>query len=139
MVNDNINIENFALLEWCQNPVIIDPNGVIVEILSKASSKLVTVTSFLSDGLFNQLENTLRFGGVIIIQDCEYYDPLLDTVLRKEIHRNGGRMMIRLGDQIIDYSSEFKLILASKESAGFASIGSIKSVNYQLHSYKWQS
>lgn len=116
LVNDNINIENFALLEWCQNPVIIDPNGVIVEILSKASSKLVTVTSFLSDGLFNQLENTLRFGGVIIIQDCEYYDPLLDTVLRKEIHRNGGRMMIRLGDQIIDYSSEFKLILASKES-----------------------
>ena len=35
LVNDNINIENFALLEWCQNPVIIDPNGVIVEILSE--------------------------------------------------------------------------------------------------------
>ena len=115
--------------KWCDCGNFIE--GVV---------KLVTVTSFLSDGLFNQLENTLRFGGVIIIQDCEYYDPLLDTVLRKEIHRNGGRMMIRLGDQIIDYSSDFKVDIGFKRIwVGFASIGSIKSVNYQLHSYKWQS
>ncbi|EMG45477.1 ro-1 Dynein heavy chain [Candida maltosa Xu316] len=118
LVNDDLNIENFALLKWSEHPVIIDPSGAIVDILVKSfstSTKQISVTSFLSDGLINQLENALRFGGIIIIQDCEYYDPILDNVLRKEIHRNGGRSMIKLGDQIIDYSTDFKLILCSKE------------------------
>ncbi|RCK58006.1 Dynein heavy chain, cytoplasmic [Candida viswanathii] len=117
LVNDSLNIENFALLKWSENPVIIDPSATIVDTLAKsASTKSVTVTSFLHDGLLNQLENALRFGGLMVIQDCEHYDPIVDNILRKEIHRNGGRMMIKLGDQIIDYSSDFKLILCSKES-----------------------
>lgn len=117
LINDNLNIENFALLKWSDNPVIIDPSATIVDIVAKSTaSKSVTVTSFLNDGLLNQLENALRFGGLMIIQDCEYYDPIVDNILRKEVHRNGGRTMIKLGDQIVDYSSDFKLVLCSKES-----------------------
>ncbi|KAG7660522.1 DYN1 [[Candida] subhashii] len=116
LTNDELNVDNLSLLQYAKTPIVIDPASSIVDILEKADvTRSVTITSFLNDGLVNQLENALRFGGTIVIQDCEYYDPLLDPILRREVKRNGGRMIITLGDQMIDFSPNFKLILCTKD------------------------
>ena len=44
------------------------------------------------------LENSLRFGQPILVQDVEKIDPILNSVLNKEVQKVGGRVLIRLGD-----------------------------------------
>ena len=39
-----------------------------------------------------------------MIQDVEKIEPVLNSVLNKEIVKTGGRVLIRVGDQEIDFS-----------------------------------
>lgn len=81
----------------------------------------MTVTSFLDDTFTKQLESSLRFGNPILIQDAEHLDPILNHVLNKEYQRTGGRVLIQLGKQDIDFSPSFKLYLSTRDpSATFA-------------------
>ena len=41
-------------------------------------------------------------------------DPALEPVLQKRIFKKGGQMLIRLGDQDVPYSNEFKFYIATK-------------------------
>ncbi|ODV77051.1 uncharacterized protein CANTADRAFT_86169 [Suhomyces tanzawaensis NRRL Y-17324] len=114
---DDLNVENFTIMKLSKTPIIIDPTNSVTNVIVKSyAPRKVIVTSFLNEGFVKQLENSIRFGGVIIIQDAEFYDPVLNNILRLEIHRNGGRMMINLGEQEIDYSPDFKLFLHSTDS-----------------------
>jgi dynein heavy chain 1 len=67
------------------------------------------------------LESSLRFGNPILIQDAEYLDPVLNHVLNKEYQKTGGRVLIQLGKQEIDFSPAFKIYLSTRDpSATFA-------------------
>ena len=103
-------------------PLIIDPPGRTLEFLQKeCKDRRLTVTSFLDDTFTKQLESSLRFGNPILIQDAEYLDPVLNHVLNKEYQRTGGRVLIQLGKQEIDFSPSFKLYLSTRDpSATFA-------------------
>ncbi|KAK7680699.1 hypothetical protein QCA50_016267 [Cerrena zonata] len=117
LTNDTLNFENFTIMKSTKIPLIIDPSSLIVNVITESNlPKKTTVTSFLNESFVKQLENSLRFGGIILIKDAEYYDPILDPVLRHEVHRNGGRMVVKLGDQEIDFSENFKSILFTKDS-----------------------
>ena len=56
------------------------------------------MTSFLDENFSKQLENSLRFGGMLFVQDGEFYDALVTKVLKKEFLNAGGRLSIELGD-----------------------------------------
>jgi dynein heavy chain 1 len=99
----------------------VDPSGRITEFLQKESKeRKLTVTSFLDDSFVKQLESALRFGNPILIQDAEHLDPILNHVLNKEYQKTGGRVLIQLGRQEIDFSPSFKLFLSTRDpSASF--------------------
>lgn len=44
------------------------------------------------------LETSLCFGCPLLVQDVEKVDPILNSVLNKEIYKTGGRILIRVGD-----------------------------------------
>jgi dynein heavy chain 1 len=44
------------------------------------------------------LETCLRFGAPLLVEDVESVDPILNSVLNREIHHTGGRVLIRVGD-----------------------------------------
>ncbi|KAG5419290.1 DYN1 [Candida metapsilosis] len=107
---------NVSLLNSVEYPVVIDPTGAIVDIISKSfPAKMLTVTAFSNEGFLNSLENSLRFGGVIVIEDAEQYNPVINDLLRNTVHRNGGRMMIELGGELVDFNPKFKMIMCTKE------------------------
>lgn len=97
-------------------PLIIDPSGVATEFLAQtyAEQKIVT-TSFLDSAFIKSLESAMRFGIPIIIQDVENIDPILNTVLNKELHKTGGRILVSLGEQDIDFNPAFKLFLVTRD------------------------
>lgn len=120
---DDLCTENAIVLKrFNRYPLIIDPSGRVTEFLQKESKeRRLTVTSFLDDSFTKQLESSLRFGNPILIQDAEYLDPVLNHVLNKEYQKTGGRVLIQLGKQEIDFSPAFKIYLSTRDpSATFA-------------------
>ena len=120
---DDLCMENAIMLKrFNRYPLIIDPSSRVTEFLRQEhQGRKLTVTSFLDDTFTKQLESALRFGNPILIQDAEHLDPILTHVLNKEYQRTGGRVLIQLGKQEIDFSPAFKLYLSTRDpSANFA-------------------
>ncbi|KAF2488243.1 dynein heavy chain, N-terminal region 2-domain-containing protein [Neohortaea acidophila] len=120
---DELCTENAIMLKrYNRYPLIIDPSGRVTDFLQNESKdRRLTVTSFLDNSFVKQLESALRFGNPILIQDAEHMDPILNHVLNKEYQRTGGRVLIQLGRQEIDFSPAFKLYLSTRDpSARFA-------------------
>jgi len=120
---DELCTENAVMLKrYNRYPLIIDPSGRVTEFLQNESKeRRLTVTSFLDSSFVKQLESALRFGNPILIQDAEHIDPILNQVLNKEYQKTGGRVLIQLGRQEIDFSPAFKLYLSTRDpSAPFA-------------------
>lgn len=114
---DDLCTENAIILKrFNRYPLIIDPSGRATEFLQNESKeRQLTVTSFLDDSFIKQLESSLRFGNPILIQDAEHLDPVLNHVLNKEYQKTGGRVLIQLGKQEIDFSPAFKLYLSTRD------------------------
>ena len=120
---DDLCTQNAIILKrFNRYPLIIDPSGRATEFLQNVNQgRRLTVTSFLDDSFIKQLESSLRFGNSILIQDAEHLDPVLNHVLNKEYQKTGGRVLIQLGKQEIDFSPTFKLYLSTRDpSATFA-------------------
>jgi dynein heavy chain 1, cytosolic len=114
---DDLCIENAIMLKrFNRYPLIIDPSGQATDfIMNMYRDRKITKTSFLDNSFRKNLESALRFGNPILIQDVENYDPILNPVLNKEIRRTGGRVLITLGDQDIDFSPSFTMFLTTRD------------------------
>ncbi|EST09332.1 Dynein heavy chain, coiled coil stalk [Kalmanozyma brasiliensis GHG001] len=114
---DTLCTENAIMLKrWNRYPLIIDPSGQAVNfLLNEYKVQKLTVTSFLDEAFLKALESSLRFGNPLLIQDVEYLDPILNPVLNKELRRTGGRVLIRLGSQDIDFSPSFNMFLTTRD------------------------
>lgn len=114
---DNLCTENAIMLKrFNRYPLIIDPTGQATTfLLNEYKSRKITVTSFLDEAFLKVLESALRFGNPILIQDVEHLDPILNAVLNNEIRRTGGRVLIRLGSQDIDFSPSFTMFLSTRD------------------------
>ncbi|KAK3319356.1 dynein heavy chain, N-terminal region 1-domain-containing protein [Apodospora peruviana] len=120
---DDLCTENAIILKrFNRYPLIIDPSGRVTEFLQReCKDRRLTVASFLDAGFTKALESCLRFGNPILIQDAERLDPIVNHVLNKEYQKTGGRVLIQLGKQQIDFSPSFKIYLSTRDpSATFA-------------------
>ena len=61
------------------------------------------------------LESALRFGTCLLVQDVENVDPVLNPVLNREFQKTGGRVLVRLGAQDIDFSPSFSMYLTTRD------------------------
>lgn len=114
---DNICLENAAILQrFNRYPLIIDPSGQATEFIkSFFSSKKLNSTSFNDQNFLKILESGLRFGYPVLVQDVEKIDPIMNSLLNKEIHKTGGRNLIRIGDQEIDFSPTFNMYMITRD------------------------
>jgi dynein heavy chain 1 len=115
--SDNLTTENAIMLKrFNRYPLIIDPTGQATTfLLNEYKERKITVTSFLDEAFLKVLESALRFGNPLLVQDVEHLDPILNAVLNKEIRRTGGRVLIRLGSQDIDFSPSFTMFLSTRD------------------------
>jgi dynein heavy chain 1 len=112
---DDLCTENAIMLNrFNRYPFIIDPSGQALSFIKKQGTNKVTVTSFSDNAFLKNVESALRFGNTVIIQDVDKVDPILNSILNKEIRRAGGRVLIRLGKQEVDFSTNFRLVLATR-------------------------
>ncbi|KAI4519311.1 dynein heavy chain [Schizophyllum commune Loenen D] len=115
--SDTLTTENAIMLKrFNRYPLMIDPTGQATTFLmNEYKDRKITVTSFLDEAFLKVLESALRFGNPLLIQDVEHLDPILNAVLNKELRRTGGRVLIRLGSQDIDFSPAFTMFLSTRD------------------------
>lgn len=97
-------------------PFIIDPElqGITwLRKLEKANN--VQISGPSGQQLLHSLENQISIGNPLIIENAsEDLDPLLSSVLRKELIKRGNQMKIRVGDTEKDFNSAFKLFVTTR-------------------------
>jgi dynein heavy chain 1 len=114
---DDLCTENAIMLKrFDRYPLIIDPSGQATAfLLNEYRDRKISVTSFLDEAFLKNLESALRFGTPLLIQDVEHLDPILNAVLNKELRRAGGRVLMRLGNNDIDFSPAFTMFLTTRD------------------------
>ena len=70
----------------------------------------------LTDGDYMRtLENCIQFGTPILLENVgEELDPTLEPLLLKQTFKQGGVWCIKLGDNTIEYSSDFRFYVTTK-------------------------
>lgn len=116
LASDELAVQNAILLErFNRFPFVIDPSGHAHDyIMQKFASKKITTTSFLDPSFMKTLASAIRFGTPLLINDAESVDPILNPILNKELQKMGGRTLIRLGSEDIDFSPKFLMILMTR-------------------------
>ncbi|AAS51484.1 ACR258Wp [Eremothecium gossypii ATCC 10895] len=115
-------VANFHIaMNSCHYPYVIDPSSTIVDTFANFYGRKMMITSFLDVGFVKQLENALRFGGCILIQDGEFFDPIISHLIAKEFKKAGGRLTVQIGDHEVDVSTSFQLIIHSKDPNSYMS------------------
>ena len=73
------------------------------------------VTRINDLNLLRILEQCIRMGRPLLIEDIgETLDPALESTLQKATFKQGGRVLIRIGDGEIDYDPNFQLYVSTK-------------------------
>jgi len=63
------------------------------------------------------LKNCVSFGYPVILEDAlETFDPIMDPLLSKAIEKKGNMWNIKIGDDKVEYSKDFKFYVTTKLS-----------------------
>ena len=119
--NDEQFIDNTAILVSPFNnrfSFIIDPSELLVPFLIRLTEpKQLVITSFLDPNFKKKLENCAKFGGTILACDGEYFDPVLNRLIAKDVCVMGaGRTVVKIGDKDVDLSPGFQLYIHTRDS-----------------------
>ena len=116
---DQLSLENGVILSHNSRfPFIIDPSGNAIEfMMNKYRDQKIQKTSFLDKAFMKTLAGAVRFGTALLVENVESIDPVLNPVLNREIQRTGGRSLVRIGTEDVDYSPKFSIVLSTKNPA----------------------
>ena len=105
-----------VILQSTQAPLIIDLSAQASEWL-KATSRWARGRRRDGDrdeGAANKLELAVRFGKTLIVEEVDKIEPILYSVVRKDLERQGMRWVVHVGDKTVDYNESFRMFLVTR-------------------------
>lgn len=115
--NETFYMENFLLaLEPDVIPYIVDPNSQVPQILSSFFDGKLEVISFDERNFVKKLANAVKFGGTVLVQNAENFDPIMNNVLAGVCRKSHGHRIVQIGDLEVDVSPEFRMLLYSNNA-----------------------
>jgi dynein heavy chain len=115
--SDQLSVENAVLVTRTRRwPLMIDPQGQANRwIRSKERENKLRVMRPNENHFLRTIINSIRVGQPILLEDVgETLDPQISPLLLQQTVKQGGRTIIRLGNQDIDYNPSFRLFLTTK-------------------------
>ncbi|XP_078481026.1 dynein axonemal heavy chain 1-like isoform X3 [Ciona intestinalis] len=114
---DNLSVENGVIVQYSQRwPLFIDPQGQANKwVKNMERDNGLDVIKLTDRDFLRSLENAVRFGKPMLLENVlEELDPAIEPILLKQIFKQQGGMVIKLGDAIIPYHDDFKLYITTK-------------------------
>jgi len=114
--SDDLSIENaiitFRARRW---PLMIDPQGQANKWIRTMEADKLDIIKLTQKDFLRPLENGVRFGRAVLLENVEeVLDPAIEPVLLKQTFKQGGQEVIKIGDNIIPYSPDFRLYMTTK-------------------------
>ncbi|XP_031781103.1 dynein heavy chain 6, axonemal isoform X1 [Nasonia vitripennis] len=114
---DQVSTENAILVTQAGRwPLMIDPQEQANRWIRNMEMQNQLKICKMTDSNFMRLmEACIRTGAPILLQEVgETLDPSLEPILLKQTFVQGGRTIIRLGDNDVEYDSNFRLYITTK-------------------------
>ncbi|KAJ8667915.1 hypothetical protein QAD02_009578 [Eretmocerus hayati] len=114
---DSLSVENAVLVANSKRwPLFIDPQGQANRwIRNMGKSGGVSTVRMTDKDLLRVVENCVRFGRTCLIENVGLeLEAALDPVLMRSLFRQAGQLSIKIGDNIVPYSFDFRLYLTTK-------------------------
>jgi len=113
---DDVSIDSGILVQYGSRwPLMIDPQEQASKWVKNENKGKVYITRFGQPNFLKMLESSIRNGFTLLIEDVqEDIDPVLDPVLKKIVRSIGGRKLLRLADQDLDWNDNFRLFMTTK-------------------------
>jgi dynein heavy chain 2 len=116
---DSLSVDNaIMILNSQETPLIIDPATQATEWLKTNLRKTHENVEILNnqDPKFNtNIELSLRFGKVLVIQEVDGIESMLVPVLRRDLMQQGPRKVVQIGEKAVDFNPNFKLYLTTRD------------------------
>uniref|UniRef100_A0A8C4WR96 Dynein, axonemal, heavy chain 12 n=1 Tax=Eptatretus burgeri TaxID=7764 RepID=A0A8C4WR96_EPTBU len=114
---DNFSIDNGVIVHNSRRwPLMIDPEGQANKWVKNAERDNKLTVIKLSDGDYmRSLENCVQFGTPLLLENLgQELDPSLEPLLLKQTFKQGGVECIRLGENVVEYSRDFRFYITTK-------------------------
>ncbi|XP_015148870.2 dynein axonemal heavy chain 12 isoform X2 [Gallus gallus] len=114
---DVFSVDNGVIVENSRRwPLMIDPQGQANKwIKNFEKENHLNVIKISDTDYMRTLENCIQFGNPLLLENVgEELDPSLEPLLLKQTFKQGGMDCIRLGEAVIEYSSDFKFFITTK-------------------------
>uniref|UniRef100_A0A8C9VGH6 Dynein axonemal heavy chain 12 n=1 Tax=Scleropages formosus TaxID=113540 RepID=A0A8C9VGH6_SCLFO len=114
---DSFSIDNGVIVSNSRRwPLMIDPQGQANKwVKNSEKENNLSVIKLTDADYMRTLENCLQFGTPCLLENVgEELDPSLEPLLLKQIFKQGGMDCIRLGESVIEYSSDFRFYITTK-------------------------
>ncbi|KAL9652089.1 hypothetical protein ABK040_015890 [Willaertia magna] len=115
--SDKLSIENAIILSNARRwPLMIDPQLQASQwIKNMEKDKSLKVLSFTKKDYLSELMRAVQFGSPVLIENVgEDIDPAIEPILLKQTFGTPGSLYIKIGEDTIPYSSDFRLYLTTK-------------------------
>ena len=116
---DNFSTENATIIckstRWC---LCIDPqNQINTWMRNTYKDRGLKVVTPNTPNLMRILENAVRAGNPVLLEHVgEKIDAALDVLLQRQVFRQGGRLLITVRDQPVEYDPNFFFIMTTQLS-----------------------
>ncbi|EDV24937.1 uncharacterized protein TRIADDRAFT_25541, partial [Trichoplax adhaerens] len=115
--NDSFSIDNGIIVANARRwPLMIDPQSQANKWIKTLERDNNLAIIKLSDpDYMRALENSIQFGNPVLLENIsEEIDPSLEPILLKQAFKQGGIQYMRLGENIVQYSTDFRLYITTK-------------------------
>ncbi|VDO05387.1 unnamed protein product [Rodentolepis nana] len=94
----------------------IDPQGQANKWIKNMEKDRNLHVIRMTDGNYvRTLENAIQFGWPVLLEDVgETLDPVLEPILQKLVFKQSGSNYIRLGEDVLEYSDDFKFYITTR-------------------------
>nr|XP_050848639.1 dynein axonemal heavy chain 6 [Vespula vulgaris] len=114
---DQTSTENAVIVTQSSRwPLMIDPQEQANRwIRNMEKENDLKICKLIDHNLMRILEACIRIGTPVLLEEVgETLDPSIEPILLKKVFVQGGRTLIRLGDNDIEYDQNFKLYITTK-------------------------
>ena len=118
--SDNLSVQNGIIMARSRRwPLFIDPQGQanrFIKNLGKENAENgIDIVKLTDKGFIKTLENGIRFGKWILLENInQELDAILEPVLLQNKFKQGGQLMMRVGDSTIPYNTSFRFFMTTK-------------------------
>ena len=115
--NDSLSVENGIIVAQSSRwPLLIDPQTQGNKwIKNMEEANQIKVVQLSQGDYMRNMEAAIQFGLPVLIENVESeLDPSLDPILTKAYYQKGNTLLIKLGENEIEFSLDFKLYITTK-------------------------